>query len=67
MRASIYDGDRSKRSQSEVPITTWWLETEFLYLCHMAGFDAEQVGHYECSEKWRPDCYMACYRLTPKR
>lgn len=67
VRVSIYDGDRSKHTKSKVPITTWWLETEFLYLCHMAGFDAEQTGHYECSAPWRPDCYMACYRLTPKR
>jgi len=66
-RVSIYDGDRSKHSKSKVPITIWWKETEFLYMAHMAGFDAEQTGHYECSSPWRPDCYMACYRLTPKR
>jgi SAM-dependent methyltransferase len=66
-RVMVYDGDRSEHTQSEVPITLWWTEQEFAYLCHLAGFDAEQVGHYECSALWRPDCYAACYRLTCSR
>lgn len=63
-RVMIYDGDRSKHTKSKVPITIWWNEVEFMYLSHMAGFQAEQVGHYECSAPWRPDCYAACYSLT---
>lgn len=67
MRVMIYDGDRSKRSQSKVPITAWWTEDEFRYMAHISGFDAEQVGHYDCSAPWRKDCYAACYRLTCSR
>jgi SAM-dependent methyltransferase len=63
-RVMVYDGDRSTLSESKVPITLWWTEHEFVYLCLMAGFRAEYVGSYECSAPWRPNCYAACYRLT---
>jgi SAM-dependent methyltransferase len=63
-RVMIYDGDRSEHSQSKVPITLWWTEHEFVYLCLMAGFRAEYIDSYECSAPWRPNCYAACYRLT---
>ena len=66
-RVMIYDGDRSKHTRSKVPITIWWRESEFIHLCRMSGFDAVQVGHYECSAPWRPNCYAACYRLTCSR
>jgi SAM-dependent methyltransferase len=66
-RVMIYDGDRSTKSKSKVPITLWWTEHEFVYLAFMAGFGAEYVGSYECSAPWRPDCYAACYSLTPLR
>lgn len=61
----IYDGDRSTISQSKVPITLWWTETQFVEMCGHAGFDAVYVGGYDCSAPWRPDCMAACYRLTP--
>jgi SAM-dependent methyltransferase len=61
----VYDGDRSVHSQSEVPITIWWTETDFVGLCADANFDADYVGGYDCSAEWRPDCQAACYRLTP--
>lgn len=64
-RVMIYDGDRSKKTQSKVPITHWWGEDEFRYMAHISGFYAEQVGHYDCSAPWRRDCYAACYHLTP--
>jgi ubiquinone/menaquinone biosynthesis C-methylase UbiE len=64
VQVMIYDGDRSKHTQSDVPITHWWMEGEFRLMCHLAGFDARQVGFYECSSPWRPDCYAACYSLT---
>lgn len=63
-RVMIYDGDLSKHSTSKVPITIWWTEQEFIYLCYMAGFQAEKMGFYECSAPWRPNCFAACYRLT---
>lgn len=63
-RVMIYDGDRSTRSQSKVPITHWWSERTFTRMAQQAGFDAEQIGHYECSAPWRPNCFAACYRLT---
>ena len=66
-RVMIYDGDRSKHTLSKVPITIWWRESEFIHLCRMGGFDAEQVGYYECSAPWRPNCFAACYRLTCSR
>jgi SAM-dependent methyltransferase len=66
-RVMIYDGDRSKKTQSNVPITKWWTEGEFRLMAHLAGLDARQVGFYECSAPWRPDCYAACYSLTPVR
>ncbi len=62
-RVMIYDGDLSKHTKSKVPITLWWTEQEFVYLCYMAGFLAEKMGFYECSAPWRPACYAACYRL----
>ena len=64
VRVMIYDGDRSKHTQSEVPITEWWTEQQFTELCGKGGFDAEYVGGYDCSAPWRPDCIAACYRLT---
>ena len=64
-RVMIYDGDRSKVSQSKVPITMWWTEKQFTELCSESGFDAEYVGGYDCSAPWRPDCMAACYRLIP--
>lgn len=60
----VYDGERSKHTQSEVPITIWWTHDEFAYLASMAGFETEYRGSYECSAPWRPDCFAACYRLT---
>lgn len=63
-RVMIYDGDRSKHSQSKVPITEWWTEDEFTDLCARAFLYAEYVGGYDCSAPWRPDCIAACYRLT---
>ena len=63
-RIMVYDGDLSKRTQSEVPITLWWTHIEFQYMARMAGFDAEYLDSYECSSEWRPDCWAACYRLT---
>jgi ubiquinone/menaquinone biosynthesis C-methylase UbiE len=62
-RVMIYDGDLSKHTQSDVPITVWWKEWEFIALARMAGFQAEKVGVYECSAPWRPDCFAACYTL----
>lgn len=64
-RVMIYDGDRSKVTQSKVPITRWWTETQFTEMCASARFDAEYVGGYDCSAPWRKDCMAACYRLTP--
>lgn len=64
IRVMIYDGDRSKHTQSKVPITRWWTEEEFSYMAEICGLRAHQVGHYECSAKWRKECYAACYRLT---
>ena len=66
-RVMIYDGDRSKHTNSKVPITIWWTEKEFTYLAFMAGFGADYVGSYECSAPWRPDCFAACYSLHPLR
>ena len=63
----IYDGDRSEKSQSKVPITHWWTETQFRMMCHLAGFDSVQVGFYDCSAPWRKNCYAACYHLTCSR
>lgn len=63
----IYDGDRSTKSKSKVPITLWWTEHEFVYLAFMAGFGADYVGSYDCSAPWRKDCYAACYHLSPLR
>jgi len=60
----IYDGLRSKKTKSKVPITLWWTEQEFTYLAYMGGFDTKYLGSYECSAPWRPDCWAACYRLT---
>lgn len=65
VRVMIYDGDRSKHTQSKVPITEWWTEDQFGELCSKGGFYAEYVGGYDCSAPWRPDCLAACYRLTP--
>ena len=64
-RVMIYDGDRSRHSESKVPITLWWTEHEFVYLAFMAGFGADYLGSYECSAPWRPDCFAACYSLKP--
>ena len=64
-RVMIYDGDRSKHTQSKVPITEWWTEEQFTGLCRKGGLKAEYVGGYDCSAPWRPDCVAACYRLTP--
>jgi len=64
VRVMVYDGDRSKHTRSEVPITLWWTEQEFKYLAYLSGFDAEYLGSYECSAPWRPVCWAACYRLT---
>jgi ubiquinone/menaquinone biosynthesis C-methylase UbiE len=66
-RVMIYDGDRSKHTQSKVPITNWWGESEFGYMAHLAGFDYDQVGHYDCSSPWRKQCFAACYHLTCQR
>ena len=66
-RVMIYDGDRSRHSESKVPITLWWTEHEFVYLAFMAGFGADYLGSYECSAPWRPDCFAACYSLKPLR
>ena len=66
-RVMVYDGDLSKRTQSDVPITIWWTHIEFQYMCRMAGFDAEYLDSYECSAPWRPECWAACYRLTCSR
>ena len=63
----IYDGDRSKHTKSEVPITLWWTEQEFRYLAFQGGFDVTYLGSYECSAPWRPDCFAACYRMTCQR
>lgn len=63
----IYDGDRSEHTQSKVPITHWWTESEFTYMAYMAGFNAQQIGHYDCSAPWRKNCYAACYHLTCRR
>ena len=60
----IYDGLRSKKTKSKVPITEWWTEQEFIYMAYIAGFQAYYLGSYECSAPWRPDCYAACYHLT---
>jgi len=67
VRVMIYDGDRSKHTKSKVPITEWWTEDEFRYLAHLAGFDAEYVGGYDCSAPWRKECMAACYRMTCQR
>ncbi len=64
-RVMIYDGDLSKQSQSKVPITLWWTEQEFIYLCYQAGLKARKIGFYDCSAAWRKDCYAACYHLHP--
>jgi SAM-dependent methyltransferase len=64
IRVMIYDGDRSRVSQSKVPITLWWTETQFRELAAGARLEAEYVGGYDCSAPWRPDCVAACYRLT---
>lgn len=66
-RVMIYDGDRSEHTQSKVPITHWWSETTFRVMCDVAGFDACQIGHYECSAPWRKNCVAACYHLFPIR
>jgi ubiquinone/menaquinone biosynthesis C-methylase UbiE len=63
-RVMIYDGDRSKVTQSRVPITLWWTEKQFTDMCRDARFHAEYQGGYDCSAPWRPDCVAACYRLT---
>ncbi len=62
-RVMIYDGDLSEKTNSDVPVTLWWTEDAFVRLCHMAGFKAEKVGVYECSARWRPNCFAACYVL----
>jgi len=59
----VYDGDRSKRTQSDVPITHWWGRAEFMSMAMDAGFVGSYLGSYECSAPWRPDCYAACYEL----
>lgn len=64
VRVMIYDGDRSKHTQSKVPITAWWTADEFGAMAFSAGFREEWMGSYECSAPWRKDCYAACYRLT---
>jgi SAM-dependent methyltransferase len=64
VRVMIYDGDRSKHSQSRVPITNWWTREEFGAMALSRGFREEYLGSYPCSAPWRPDCYAACYRLT---
>lgn len=64
VRVMVYDGESSRHTQSDVPITLWWTHTEFQMLARMAGFAAEYMGSYECSAPWRLDCYAACYRLT---
>lgn len=63
----IYDGDTSKHTKSKVPITMWWTSQEFTYLAYQAGFNCQRLGTYECSAPWRPDCFAACYHLTPHR
>jgi ubiquinone/menaquinone biosynthesis C-methylase UbiE len=65
VRVMIYDGDLSKKTQSQVPITEWWTNTEFKELCRKGGFASKYVGGYDCSAPWRPDCMAACYQLTP--
>ena len=67
VRVMIYDGDRSTHSESEVPITKWWRETEFKHMAYIAGFDTDYMGSYECSAPWRPNCFAACYRMTCQR
>jgi SAM-dependent methyltransferase len=64
VRVMIYDGDRSRHTQSKVPITNWWTAEEFGAMALTAGFSEEWMGSYECSAPWRPGCYAACYRLT---
>jgi SAM-dependent methyltransferase len=64
-RVMIYDGERSTRSQSDVPVTEWWTHDEFIDMADAAGWDADYVGSYPCSAEWRPDCWAACYRLVP--
>lgn len=63
-RVMVYDGELSKHTQSEVPITEWWTPDEFLDLCCDAGFDGRHMGSYPCPAEWRPDCYAACFKLT---
>ena len=63
LRLMVYDGDRSRHTQSEVPITHWWSERELKALAREAEFDARYVGGYECSSPWRPECVAACYVL----
>jgi len=64
-RVMVYDGDRSRITQSRVPITRWWTHKQFTEMAGDAGFRAEYVGGYDCSAEWRPECMAACYRLTP--
>jgi 2-polyprenyl-3-methyl-5-hydroxy-6-metoxy-1,4-benzoquinol methylase len=51
MQAMVYDGKRSKHTQS-------------LDLAAEAGWDGEYVGSYECSSEWRPKCFAACFALA---
>lgn len=62
-RVMVYDGDLSEHSQSDVPITEWWTQKEFLALVKESEFEGEYVGSYPCSSPWRPDCHAACYSL----
>ena len=63
-RIMVYDGERSMPSQSLVPITEWWTPREFIGMCDDAGWEAVYKGSYECSAKWRPNCWAACFSLT---
>lgn len=63
-RVMVYDGQRSEHSQSLVPITEWWTPREFIKLCDEVGWEAVYKGSYECSAKWRPNCWAACFSLS---
>jgi cyclopropane fatty-acyl-phospholipid synthase-like methyltransferase len=59
----VYDGHKSTHSQSEVPVTHWWDETDVWHMAQSLGLTSGYLGSYECSSEWRPNCWAACYRL----
>jgi SAM-dependent methyltransferase len=63
IRLMVYDGYKSTHSQSKVPITHWWTATDIWQMARPLGLMSGYVGSYECSTKWRPNCWAACYRI----